>query len=91
MPLPSANQFPQDIAGAMEVANYGKATPEMKLAFMIGYLAGAFANERFKSRAAKLAWAKARAEEMCEICRSLDVDLQADLAQKLQAIQAVRN
>ena len=80
MPLPSANQFPQDIAGAMEVANYGKATPEMKLAFMIGYLA-----------AAKLAWAKAHAEEMCEICRSLDVDLQADLAQKLQAIQAVRN
>ena len=84
-----APKFPLTIKKAMAAAGYAKASPEMRLAFMIGYLCGSMTDTGVAQRGAKahLEWAAARATEVDLLCAQFDADLLEEVALKLAALQ----
>lgn len=90
---PGKKKMPSSMREAMEVCGYAEATPEKKLAFIIGYLCGGLTDSRQARRgeAAHLRWAKQREAEMCELCQEFDAEMVADMQQRVAALQAIKN
>lgn len=74
----------------MAMANYKKAEPETRLAFMIGYLCGAGVSSQMKAKGPKafLRWSVGRQKEVTSLCAEFDAALVRDVAVHLATFQA---
>jgi hypothetical protein len=74
----------------MAMANYKKAEPEIRLAFMIGYLCGAGVSSQMRGKGpnAFRRWLVSRHKEVDSLCAEFDEALLRDVAVHLATFQA---
>jgi hypothetical protein len=86
-------KFPTSIRQAMTAAGYRKAKPEIKLAFMIGYLCGGLTDAGMMRRGPKAhyRWAKAREGEIDRMCQEFDEQMLREFVGRIESIKAINN
>jgi len=77
----------------MAAANYRKAKPEIRLAFMIGYLCGGLTDTGMmrQGEAAHTRWAQARESEIERLCRKFDAAMLASFKAHISNLKARNN